>query len=468
MLLTKVYLNMGPDDRHNDMLHKLYLLRAEHQLFLKGYAKNEIFELLEARFKNPPIRGYFSTLISRYIVENCIKNQNATRELFTTIIPFIAEVVITIQYYHNQVLDLKSGKTTSEEVQKNIQAATTLKSLLYEYIQEKKSLEEHERALINEYVSRMYYFVDIGQFIEKTANTIDAYKENKQLNITNAVERLLRTEKEISWPVSDKSIRTTAFKKQLLAENINSQGKIGYLPISKTLISEAKVLAQTMTVSAVIDNTLSAFPGKEVFVDLYFKKISLTCGALFSLTTQLIMKLMDLSETSKEGRALLAFARRFGVMRQIVNDCCDWAPASFELSTKAKTAQDAMSDLKNRNITLPLLFHLKVSTEESSIRNFLKSNSVHPDERLMFEEIIASNGLKMAMDTGHELAKEAISFLPHSSRKKTAVWYLKDMAKIANNNKYYSKFYCAINQSKGPQILDKQLTNDKKQQQCLL
>ncbi|MDZ4705556.1 MAG: polyprenyl synthetase family protein [Saprospiraceae bacterium] len=442
---------MGPDDRHNDMLHARDPLLEEYRVFKERYFPKGTFPLLEARFKSTSVRSYYAYLISRYIRENTIPTIKSKSELFDKVIPLTVEVIIAIQYYHNQILDAKSGKATLSEAKLNMTSADSLKHHLYQYLRDRNGIEPEERETIFHFTDLMFYCVDIGQFIEKTGTTFDQYQKKECYNTQKIYKKLLKNKNEFIWPESDESIRSQDFQMRLLTKNITQQSSIGHLPRSKKIISDALVLAESMIESDVIRTTRSGFIGKEAFADLYFKKISLTCGALFVLTTRLIMKLMALSETSKEGRALLAFARRFGVMRQIVNDCCDWAPSHFGLNTKAKTAQDALSDLKNRNITLPLLFLLKEETTESTINGFLKGELNEFNEAVVFQEIIASTSLKSAMKTGYGLANEAVFFLTNSNREKSAAWYLKDMAKIADNNNYYHRFYCVINnKNKGP------------------
>lgn len=438
---------MSPDDRHNDMLRARDLLLEEHGLFKNRYFPNEIFPLLEARFKSQSVRSYYAYLISKYIEENAGPAIKSKPELFQQVIPLVVEVVIAIQYYHNQVLDAKSGKAILAEALINIASADSLKHHLYQYLRARNGLEPEERELILHFTGLMFYYVDIGQFIEKTGTTFDHYQKNESYNSKNIYKKISKNNNKFIWPGSQENIHSQEFQKQLLTYNMTRQSLLGDLPLSKKNISDAIVLSDSMIKAKVIQLITSNFVEKETFTNLYFKKISLTCGALFVLTTQLIMKLMKVSETSGEGRKLLAFARRFGVMRQIVNDCCDWAPSYFGLDTKAKIAQDALSDLKNRNITLPLLFHLREETTESTITAFLKGELDAFNEEVVFKEIIASNSLKNAMKAGHDLANEAVFFLTNSDREKSAGWYLKDMAKIANNNKYYRRFYCVINKS---------------------
>ena len=85
----------------------------------------------------------------------------------------------------------------------------------------------------------------------------------------------------------------------------------------------------------------------------------------------MILQMIGVSETEKEARELIAFSKCFGVMRQVVNDNVDWAPSYLGLSTKTKDAEDAFSDLKNGNITLPLIFHLQ-NSNKSIIHDYLE------------------------------------------------------------------------------------------------
>ncbi len=124
---------MSPDERHNDMLRARDFLLEEHGLFKISYFPNEIFPLPEARFKSQSVRSYYAYLISKYIEENSGPAIQSKPELFQQVIPLVVEVVIAIQYYHNQVLDAKSGKAILAEALINIASADSLKHHLYQY-----------------------------------------------------------------------------------------------------------------------------------------------------------------------------------------------------------------------------------------------------------------------------------------------------------------------------------------------
>jgi len=436
-------------ERHQDMLSMRDTLMKVYDKFKTEHAEGHSFALLEKRLQDVNVRGYYAKLIFDYIQHK--HNIKVTqKEFYTEIIPFILEVVITIQYYHNQVLDGKAGKTDMDTALNNIKEANLLKPFLYKFI-ENKINNKRDVDIVKNYVSQMFYYVDLGQYIEKTGNRISGYKENKGYKWTKKLENLVKDASSVpfiqspsSYCHSDECIYSEKFQESLLVENIRLQQALCEFPLVRKLAPQSHKLAKgIISSSKTIKEVIRSSPSDRAwFMELYFKRISLTCGALFVMATKMILQLIGLSENGKVASELIAFSKCFGVMRQVVNDNVDWAPSYLGLSTKTKDAEDAFSDLKNGNTTLPLISHLRHKRKDV-IHNYLKGEIQIDEqvERALYDTMIDSGALKDAIKIGRGIHEEAVSFL---DKKNPATAYLTDMSKIALNNKYYHCFYLEI------------------------
>jgi len=433
--------------RHAAMLSLRDSLSKEYDNFKIKYSNGVSFSLFEKRLQDVNVRGYYAKLVYDYITNN--KKyivENKRERLFTEIIPFILEAVITIQYYHNQVLDGKAGKADMDMALKNIEAANKLKPALYDYI-ENEITNKRDVAILKHYVSEMFYYVDFGQYVEKTGNRISGYIRNKGYNWVDELEKLIKSAYWLPSPLSycnsGECIYSLEFQTSLLAENIRLQRNFHESSLTgRPSVRSHKFSKSIISSSTAINELIHSLPSDHAwFAELYFKRISLTCGALFVRATQMILQLIGVSESEKEARELMAFSKCFGVMRQVVNDNVDWAPSYLGLCTKTKDAEDAFSDLKNGNITLPLIFHLQ-NSNKSIIHDYLEGEvSINKEiEKSFFHSIISSGALKTSMRIGRAIADEAISFLDKSNPASTNFI---DMSGIAFNNKYYHHFYRA-------------------------
>jgi len=70
----------------------------------------------------------------------------------------------------------------------------------------------------------------------------------------------------------------------------------------------------------------------------------------------LVMKLKKYR--GKHKKDILRYAFLLGLSLQLVNDVNDFVPSAYEKRTLAKDASDCFSDIKNKNVTLPILIHL--------------------------------------------------------------------------------------------------------------
>lgn len=358
----------------------------------------EVYTLLRQKLEKISVRATFTRKIYEYVkVEMGSKYPIENEELFLKQLPFISEVVIIIQYFHNQVFDEKVGTNTNRKISNKVIYADIFKDLLYDYI-DNEVVEKH-RYTVHKYIRKMFRFCDVGQYLDKNFCTYEAYKKGNFGGI--------------------KSI------------NPEVDGFVD-LKIVEDIINEVKNFA----------------PNKTDFIDLYFRRISLTSAALFILSAELVMDLMDYKD--EEGKNNISnFAKCYGLMLQIVNDNSDFVLRKENLFGKNKS--DICSDLKNKNITLPLIYHLeKCNKENSIIYSFLENNNSNIDEnlgRFIFKELVNNDSILKSIAIGkkiNDVAKKCLS--KNNAHYITLVSFLELGESHYKANKFYYEFYTKKNQ----------------------
>lgn len=368
----------------SNLQRELYRLEnLSYQTEIKDLA----FGLLRKRLEGSPIRAFFVRQIYLYVKEAKGKSNRkltaAFEEQMHQQLPFVFEVIITIQYLHNQILDGKAGVTTKEQIAQNLIAANYLKELLYEYID--AYFSPKLVPVVTKQVRRAFKYVDFGQFIEKRWNNYEQF---------NAVD--FSAENEMPPEID-----------QFICLN----------PIKQFVDKLKKELP------------LEAW----AFTQMYLKRIYLTCTSLFVLATELILELTDYH--GQEKKNLLNFSICYGMMRQLVNDNADFIPAEFNLSTHSKNSTDAFSDLKNHNLTLPLIFHLS-EYKNSGLHTFLRSGQssiTSAQEAVFFDTLQSSFALYKSIQNNKILGELAISWL---NPEFTSTAFLTDSCEIVYWNKF--------------------------------
>ena len=355
--------------RYSDMRLCALKVRTEldnfEALASKQHIRTAILNPIKNRLESAPLRAYYISKVFAYLQSCPDYHKPATfsnselESLFTQKIPFIYEVIITIQYLHNQILDGKCGVISGKRINDNLLNGNLLKDLLYDYIQ-----AEFEAPLalhITQNVRKVFRLVDLGQEIEKKWNIYDHFQ--------SGISQKTQTPPNLDAIANLEDIATFCQKLQ------------DDLP-----------------------------PGHWSFARIYLQRIYLTCAALFKLATELMLELT--AYKGSEHDHLLQFAGCYGIMRQLVNDNADYIPSFFQLSTKGKSPGDALSDLQNRNVTLPLLFYL-TEEKEGCIIQYLqgKRQTIKDQEAEVFEAMLDSFALLKSIQNAKilgELAKNCL------------------------------------------------------------
>ena len=380
-------------DRYKDMSHTIEQVKLEYAAFVaQGQATASadwVLDLLERKLSGRPIRAYFLVKTTRWLTQLQSPLQRLRTKalpgldrLFSAQLPLVFEVVITIQYLHNQILDGKSGITDRLSISKNMLAANLLKEQLYRYIDQE--VPQWARAKTIAAVRSCFEQVDQGQFLEQTQNTYAAYQNGQQ-----------------DWR--------------------------GTIPSS--ILDRIDLSA----VSPFLDKLKLDLPIiLHEQLDVYFHRMYLTCASLFVEAVTLVGQLLRIP--AKRMYSVQQFSVCYGVMRQLVNDNADWIPSHFGLDTKTKTAADSFSDLRNTTLTLPLFFYLATG-QGGKIDYFLERQMCWSSafENVVFDEILDSDALFMSVQNTRILAELALAYLPVDDLD---AYYLADSCEIVHWNKF--------------------------------
>ncbi|NJL77001.1 MAG: hypothetical protein HC892_20285, partial [Saprospiraceae bacterium] len=254
-------------------------------------------------------------------------------------LPFIVEAIISIQYYHNQILDQKGGVNTPSTINDNLITGNLLKDQFYRYL-EQLEMDANNRITLIQHARSIFEYVDIGQYLEKHCNHYEAYK-NKQYH--HPFERTVNEFIQAEW-----------------IEEI------------------VQIILELVDLDA--DN--------QAYLRIYLQRIYLTNAALFNLVAVLMADMMDVENSIKA--KVVKFATWFGIAQQMMNDNCDVVPSSLLFkNTVAKLVTDAQADLKNKCFTLPLVIHLKFCPS-GIISNYLNDYKANMQEEDFFDETIKS------------------------------------------------------------------------------
>lgn len=377
-------------DRYTDMYRTIDLVKGEFACFQavgSGLSRSSwVTDLLRSKLNGTPIRAYYVAKTAAWLKTmsplRSALHYTRRERLFTAQLPFVFEVVITIQYLHNQILDAKSGVTCRERISENMLAANLLKEQLYRYID--TQLPRAVRKATLRTVRKCFEQVDQGQYLEQNYNSHQAFTKGR-IDWKESLPAAWATDLDLS--------AVTPFLNKLKAD-----------------------------VPAILHSQL----------DVYFARIYLTCASLFVEASRLLGELLHVPAAKM--KAVTQFSICYGLMRQLVNDNADWIPSSFGLTTKTKTATDHFSDLRNGTITLPLIFVL-AENKDSLLLQLLNKQmrwSVAFEEAA-FEEVLSTDALFKSIQNTRILSELALAYLPQDNQ---AASYLADSCEIVHWNKF--------------------------------
>lgn len=379
-------------DRFQDMKRNSILVKQELTTFLAcGHglkSSNWATQLLRNKLDGNPLRAYFVSKMAEQLWDKVLfvhklrYSQSLWQKLLYRQLPFAFEVVITIQYLHNQILDGKSDVTSREQISKNLLAANLLKEQLYRYLEETLP-SWAQQSTINS-IRKCFEAVDHGQHLEQSANTYQAFLDGQ---------------KTADYSLPDATLQEIDFS----------------------------------GASAFLDKLGSDLPPiLHDQLQIYFQRIYLTCATLFIESSRLLGQLLRISD--RQLKPFLGFSLCYGLMRQLVNDNADWTPSGYGLKTATKSANDTFSDLRNGTLTLPLIFFL-AENKNSLLQQLLNKKICWSTafETPIFEELLQSNALYKSIQNTRILAELALAYLPDDHLAST---YLAESCEIVHWNKF--------------------------------
>ncbi len=368
-----------------------------------GKLEKYCLSYLHKKVANKPLRAYFARKVYEYLAvypecDKVFQNYPDSKVLFLQKIPFIFEVVITIQYLHNHILDEKYDVKNNNHpmVVQNLISSNVLREVLFLYMDQELPQHFPDRAkveMLTQAVRRLFLHVDIGQYLDKEYNHYRNWKGEMPPFITPS-------------PFFD---------------------EIAHKAIDKTM-NEVK----------------EEVPEKTAFIEAYFQRIYLSNVYFFRCITETLMDLGNYRGAQCE--PMLLFSTQYGFMLQIINDYADFAYSEDRkeqelIKTAGKKPTDALADLFNSNITLALIYHLKQGTrrkiEAYLVGNNKKKRLLMKYQKQIMQEITQSGAILDCVLKSMDLASSAKLFIdegnPHAA-------YFAHMCDMAVDNKFYQIF----------------------------
>jgi geranylgeranyl pyrophosphate synthase len=372
-------------ERLSGMLQVQKDIRKELKRVHSGYFWGEqidqmVFALPEKKLDNIGVRGYFVRKVYDYIQAQAkMEGMNLRSDLpahwFEVSLPFLAEVIISLQYYHNQILDRKGGVTTPETINSNLIAANLLRSFINSYIRDTFGDDTETMLTVQNTVEKILIYVDVGQYMDKNWGTYECFVNGLPENtwLGEEIEAFINSS-VIDW----------------IWKEIHSSG---------------------------IPNE------HERFVRLYLKRIYLTNASLFILMANLFMHLLCYENKF----SIIHFSAYCAISLQLMNDNIDFAKPD----TVAKCSSDDCSDLRNATITLPILYAFNSSQKSPIAKGFFNGNHILSD---VLEEVVFYI-FNYSKPTSENIAKNSYQYLDEKNIEYNNVI---DLLSVIFSNKYYN------------------------------
>ena len=383
---------------------KLQALLRQMRIFDdNGKLEDYCLSYLQKKTANKPLRAYFVRKMYEYLAvypecDKAFQNYPDAEVLFLQKLPFIFEVVITIQYLHNHILDEKYDVKNNNHpmVVQNLLSSNVLRELLFMYMEQELPPhfpDQKKITILKQAIRNLFLRVDLGQYLDKEYNHYKNWKSEMPQLAPSA-------------PFFDELVHKA---------------------IDKTL-NEVK----------------AEMPEKAAFVEAYFQRIYLSNVYFFRCMTEVLLDLGDYCGSQHE--PILLFSTQYGFMLQIINDYADFAYSEDKreqnlYKTAGKKTTDLFADLFNSNVTLPLIYHLKQGGRRK-IEAYLeggnrKKNLLMKYPKQIMQEITQSGSIQDCVLKSMDLAMSAKGFLDKENQHSG---YFSHMLDMAVDNKFYQIF----------------------------
>lgn len=373
---------------------------AQYKVFLEksliGPPFHPYFQILHDKINHPTcgIRALFTRRISDYLLEmSPRRNKKFTKKeksFFHEQLPFILEAVISIQYYHNQILDGKGGVTprNAYRIKINMLKGNLLERELENYVEEVVDIKW--RAVTLKLLRKVLQVVDIGQCLEQDCTKFKHWHQTGD--------------------------RPHPFEEKMLLYGLSEQ--------------------QIIKGTTCMTQRCFSIPERQFrFLYRYFERIFLINSPLFNGACALISDHLRVSQ--KTANLTKGFANYFGIMLQVVNDVSDCALIENSLDNAEKDPSDTFSDLRNRVLTFPLVYHLNQNPDGRTME-YLKSRKKNIDLETItacYQEMIESYSLFQGIELGRKLRDKALIFIHNDNAYRLMI---NDLCSLADKNQFYT------------------------------
>ena len=371
---------------------------SEFELFLAPSIKKihdpKAFEWFKPRHRNVTgLRTKFVKTLVNLCVEQGDEHFGHHRVYWNQQLPMIIEITMSILYYDNQILDRKRNVANPAAIFKNLKEARIIQCELTNYILNR--VPDPFQLETIRMVADILNVVTIGQ---------DIQEQNNYAHWTN--EEFKKTYQKIT------------------------KEKINYDILS---------LVQQAVESEIIGRGDRIFH-KSKYIKTYLERVYLTNSYLFVEVTKYILSYSSVKEEDKN--VIIRFGAIEGFLNQFINDISDFIPMKdvkkMEKSA-TKSPSDALRDMDNNLVTLPVIFHLAHSNK-TDIEQFLRKKedlSLKEKEKVT-QEIINDHSIYYAMAVAKSISK---NFKPDLTKLSINAQSLIDILQVAENNRIYAYFY---------------------------
>lgn len=186
---------------------------------------------------------------------------------------------------------------------------------------------------------------------------------------------------------------------------------------------------------------------KRPYLELYTCRCFLLNIIPYYCYSKLIIRLQNSEVDMSE---IVNFGQYFGFMQQVVNDVSDYVPVSENFVTACKFAEDTYSDMRERNVTLPMMYYFlntanQIILKGSSDFIWAQYKDILPPELLksdfiqkkVLKKLISSKALSNAMSFSTHITESGKNLL---DKENVFTEFLNDMLKSSKGNKYYQYY----------------------------
>ena len=374
-------------ERLSGMLSVQKSLQIEFSEVCKRYSRGKqldevIFALPSKKLEKIGVRGYFVRKVYDYIqaqakLEDISLRSDLPSKWFDVSLPFLAEMIISLQYYHNQILDRKGGVTSPVAINRNLIAANLLRSFINWYITDTFKEDLETMHAVQDTVEKILTCVDVGQFMDKNWGTYECF--------VNGLP-------EDTW----------------LGEEIEEFIDVSVIDWIWEEIHKSGISVE-----------------HERFVRHYLKRIYLTNASLFVLMAKIIGNL--LCYQMQNFKTISTFAGYAYIGLQIMNDNFDIVPPK----TIAKVPEDQFSDLRNQNVTLPWVYFFS-SNFETSIYHLIE---ISKENSTQLVDMLTNNAMCFSIPISKKIIVMASKNL-YAANPQFAL--LNDLTSAVFDSEYYN------------------------------